>query len=277
MKSKNSFTKKDLLVVLLCGIFCLANIAAIGEGGRMRAKQAVCLSRFLKWGQVYHAYTADNDGYFHSRGGTGSLQVFLQQWPYVYKPYYIDPKMRYCPAADKTYNIGGTFGVWNIDEYGSYDPVNNSDLWVPGEKGPCLGSYGENRFIVNMLGSFASDPWYWRRVDYKNAAQVPIFMDAQYLALWGFEDAVPPEYEGDYTGGYTQAAACINRHNGYINCLFMDWSARKVGLKELWTLKWHRLYDTCGPWTICGNGGDEAACADKWDAQSPWMKDFPEY
>jgi prepilin-type processing-associated H-X9-DG protein len=45
---------------------------------------------------------------------------------------------------------------------------------------------------------------------------------------------------------------CINRHDGFINLLFMDWSARPVGLKELWTLKWHRSYVTAGPWTKAG-------------------------
>ena len=30
---------------------------------------------------------------------------------------------------------------------------------------------------------------------------------------------------------------CINRHHGGINMLFADWSVRKVGLKELWTLE----------------------------------------
>jgi len=69
----------------------------------------------------------------------------------------------------------------------------------------------------------------------------------------------------------------MNRHNGYVNSLFLDWSARKIGLKELWTLKWHRTFDIDGPWTIAGFGGNEAACAACWDNAAPWMRDFPEY
>jgi hypothetical protein len=34
--------------------------------------------------------------------------------------------------------------------------------------------------------------------------------------------------------------------------LFMDWSIRNTGLKELWTLKWHRANVTNGPWTNAG-------------------------
>jgi prepilin-type processing-associated H-X9-DG protein len=65
---------------------------------------------------------------------------------------------------------------------------------------------------------------------------------------------------------------CINRHNGFVNSLFCDWSVRKVGLKELWTLKWHRNFDINGPWTLAGN-----ATPAIWDEAAPWMKGFPEY
>ena len=51
--------------------------------------------------------------------------------------------------------------------------------------------------------------------------------------------------------------------------LFMDWSVRKVGLKELWTLKWSRDFDTAGPWTLAGGVKPE-----DWPA---WMQRFKDY
>ena len=45
---------------------------------------------------------------------------------------------------------------------------------------------------------------------------------------------------------------CIDRHKGTVNFAFVDWSTRRVGLKEFWTLKWHRKYPTNGPWTKLG-------------------------
>jgi len=63
--------------------------------------------------------------------------------------------------------------------------------------------------------------------------------------------------------------SCINRHIGYANVLFMDWSSRKVGLKELWTLKWHRQYDTVGSWTTAGG-----VVPTDWPQ---WMKGFKDY
>ena len=65
------------------------------------------------------------------------------------------------------------------------------------------------------------------------------------------------------------ARCCINRHSGAINCLFLDGSARKVGLKELWALKWHKSFDTAGPWTQAGG----VTVAD-WPQ---WMHEFKDY
>jgi hypothetical protein len=45
---------------------------------------------------------------------------------------------------------------------------------------------------------------------------------------------------------------CVNRHGGAQFCMFADWSVRKVALKQLWTLKWHRNFDTAGVWTKIG-------------------------
>jgi hypothetical protein len=51
--------------------------------------------------------------------------------------------------------------------------------------------------------------------------------------------------------------------------LFLDYSARKVGLKELWTLKWHKGFDEAGPWTLAGG-----AQASDWPE---WMKPLKDY
>ena len=54
---------------------------------------------------------------------------------------------------------------------------------------------------------------------------------------------------GPVTGRWNSNAMrlfCLDRHNQNINAVFLDLSARKVGLKELWTLKWHKEFDTSG-------------------------------
>jgi len=88
---------------------------------------------------------------------------------------------------------------------------------------------------------------------------------------WGcYHNQPPPRQEGYSGGGETNWIFwCINRHNGGINMLFMDGSVRKVGLKELWTLKWHRTYNTRGMWTKAG-GADPA----DWPQ---WMRHYKDY
>jgi hypothetical protein len=62
---------------------------------------------------------------------------------------------------------------------------------------------------------------------------------------------------------------CINRHHGAVNGLFCDPSVRRVGLKELWTLKWDKEYGTAGPWTKRGG-----VKAEDWPQ---WMRRFKDY
>jgi hypothetical protein len=51
--------------------------------------------------------------------------------------------------------------------------------------------------------------------------------------------------------------------------VFADWSVRKVGLKELWTLKWHRTYNVNGMWTQAGG-----VTPDMWPV---WMRKYKDY
>lgn len=62
---------------------------------------------------------------------------------------------------------------------------------------------------------------------------------------------------------------CINRHGGGIYSSFLDSSVRKVGLKELWTLRWHKEFNTAGEWTAAG--GVEPGDWPKW------MRGFKDY
>jgi hypothetical protein len=51
--------------------------------------------------------------------------------------------------------------------------------------------------------------------------------------------------------------------------VFLDWSIRRVGLKELWTLKWNRTFDVNGVWT--SRGGVQP---DDWPQWMRGMKDY---
>jgi hypothetical protein len=49
----------------------------------------------------------------------------------------------------------------------------------------------------------------------------------------------------------------------------MDTSIKKVGLKEMWTFKWHKAFDVTNQWTRAGGVQSE-----DWPE---WMKGFKDY
>ena len=56
---------------------------------------------------------------------------------------------------------------------------------------------------------------------------------------------------------------------GHVNGLFLDWSVKKIGLKELWVLEWHREFDAGHPLGWVGQGPPE-----DWPE---WMRGFGDY
>ena len=85
-----------------------------------------------------------------------------------------------------------------------------------------------------------------------------------------FNRITPAQYDGQWIGyGNEMMHFAINRHETGTNVLFMDFTARKVGLKELWKLKWHRMFPINGPWTAAGG-----VQPSDWPE---WMRNFKEY
>jgi len=113
-------------------------------------------------------------------------------------------------------------------------------------------SYGINIWVTDPRpGNEGKMPgeWYWRSRDVKRVNFIPLFLDDYHWDTRPHHTDQPPEYEGQVDGWSTNAMKmlCLNRHNGNTNSLFLDFSVRKVGLKELWRLKWHRNYDLNAP------------------------------
>ena len=102
--------------------------------------------------------------------------------------------------------------------------------------------------------------WFWKSTQNLqtiegaavNGNEVPIFGDNTWHDAWPTATDTPVPYPFDYgwgdkgtTGEMNQF--CIDRHNGWTNLAFADWSVRHCGLKELWTLRWNRNYNITRP------------------------------
>ncbi len=280
MSTRTAIGRKDVVVTFVCVVFLLATLGAVGSSGRRRAKEAVCLSNLRQWGSAFHMFAEDNEGYFMEGWTNQQVQgpIHKRYWMEALRPYYDNPDLRCCPeAAIPGTEIGlspwgrnGTFTGWGIFS-GECGEASPSWPWVVG----CdYGSYGVNAWVhnidVDQTWGISNKDIHWRTPNIEGAENVPLFGDHHFLDCWPHYTDDPPEYDGQNWGQAGQMGRiCMNRHSGFVDWVFLDGSARKVGLKELWTLKWHREYDTCGEWTECG--GVEA---EDWPE---WMWGFEDY
>ena len=87
----------------------------------------------------------------------------------------------------------------------------------------------------------------------------------------------PPEYEGapQMNAQYdSMSRICVNRHTGYVNVCFLDYTVRPGGLKELWKLDWRRDWSTDPAVNFWGYGATPKDWIE-WD--EGWMATFKFY
>lgn len=272
MCSRKGFTLIELLVVIAIIALLMAVLMPALQRVRKQARGVACLNRLKQWSLFFAMYVEDHNGRF-MKGHTA--QPTPNRWVSALGDYYKwDDELTCCPNATKPWvdKDGVSSGAYGTDvgvtmAWG----YMNQDHW----KKPMKGSYGVNGWCVDAppgrepRGQAA---WYWRGPNVAGAAYVPLFLGSQRYN--GVPDSVddPPAYDGqgwDQGSGGRMIRYCLNRHDGFVNSLFMDWSVRKVGLKELWSLKWHRYYNTAGIWTTAGG-----VRPSDWPE---WMRKFKDY
>jgi len=242
--SKKGFTLIELLVVIAIIALLLSVLLPSLKKAKEHARTMVCISNLKTWGLLVSLYTNDHNGSFHGvhLGGTA--------WQGAYREYYDGADdIRCCPSAMKLLSEGAAaddpFTAWGAFKAG--DPAVTSYGFKVGD----YGSYGENGYIQNGSGALADyfkPGGYWKNINQvRGAANVPIFLGANWMGSFVDSDHHGPVRAPNYSGGVGGGLIdryMMDRHNGYVGGVFCDLSARKVGMKELFTLKWHRRYDT---------------------------------
>ena len=283
MGKAKGFTLIELLVVIAVIALLLALLMPSLRRARNQARAVVCQANLKQWGTVLALYTEDNQGRFPDSGGRA---IWLLRGSYLRdddpnRPPIFQPVrsegIACCPMAVKVARRGDWFVV------GQGGGSSGSPIWwltvtggstfeaweITSPRPPFRGSYGfNNRLFSSKFDGFPPRAFHWRRPgldtsSVRGKANVPTLLDCSNTGGGLDERSEPPQTA---LGGLN---FCINRHNGYINGLFLDWSVRKIGLKELWTLKWDAAYDTAGPWTKAGGVGPES-----WPQ---WMRNFRDY
>ena len=231
------FTLIELLVVISIIAVLMGILMPTLRRARNQGRTVVCRSNLRQWGTIFHLYMDDHDGLFVTGADSGQWRWAIQS--------YVDKKVSTtCPEAINTHHANPALRAWgndNIDQ----DHVS---------RGIDYGSYGINRWTYNRKKGNASE-WQWRTREVKHASTIPLFLDCAFYGAEPRAKDEPPRYDGDQSSpskANQMRRFCINRHNGNINGAMLDGHVESIGLKQLWTLKWHRQFDTRGPWTLAG-------------------------
>lgn len=281
MKTKKGFTLIELLVVIAIIALLMSILMPALSKVKKQAMAVACRARMNQWGAICSMYTSENDGMFHMRNTGQPSGWGHQMWTSVYKPFYKDPTMRCCAAAENGAIHTGPYATYGGPGYpagahGSWNP-QATDAIPKGEDKYWFGSLGMSRYIEDARGpGYDNSPDFWRKADVKGGDKVPVLFDCLYVLAWGSSKGDPPEYNGQFGIGDMKDIT-VDRHDGTSNYLFLDWSVRKVGLKESWTLQWSKSFNTCDVYTLCNYKGSKKQCHDFWNSKAYWMKNMPEY
>lgn len=229
---KKSITKTDVVVLALCLFLFFISVAAVDNKGRQRAKQMKCKANLRQWANIMQMYVQDNEGLFFNYCAGG------KQWFIKCRPYYNNEKILLCPTATETESEGAE------QPFAAY-------LAYEGNENETKGSYGLNDWVLSAWHGEV-DPesplnsLLWKTPYIEGADNVPLLLDSSmmYMVTPTYSNE-PPAYEADVVFGQGIAQGemkrfCVNRHNGSVNILYMDFSVRNTGLKKLWELDFHR-------------------------------------
>jgi len=263
MRKQKGFTLIELLVVIAIIALLMAILMPALEQARNQARAAICKANLRQWGQIWLLYCEDNDGSFC--GESDDVGWARGEWILPLREQWeTRSDILKCPMAKHPHpdratgeDHGGPFNTYRMGQGG------------PGDlREEC--SYGANCWIYQTDKPIQSrrPEWHWgTTINVRGPANIPVFLDSMWRGggpgfHFGDLSIEPPAKNGEWSGVRAEMHHfCIDRHNGFINGVFLNWTVRKIGLKELWKLKWHREFDTSG-----------------WQGGWPdWMRNYKDY
>ena len=267
MRQRNAFTLIELLVVISVIVLLMAILLPALQRVKKQARAVACQANLRQWGTILALYVEDNQGRFpHTLGRWLLGRSLLGEDSPIFNrsilkgrdikdilccPMAVRPQVkREDPNDLRVYD--NTFRAWE----GKYFDVT------------FRSSYGFNQHLLNgRVGRYDPNDNRGTHVfSLRGRANIPVLLDSTRPEGHPHDSWPPPRTQGRMTMVWP---FCINRHNGHVNGLFLDWSVRKIGLKELWTLKWSYTFDTTDRWTKAGGVQPE-----DWPL---WMAKFKDY
>lgn len=242
MHRRRGFTLIELLVVIAIIALLMGIMLPALSKVRNQARGVVCKSNLNQWGKIFYLYAHDNNSRFMVWNVSGTPGGGT--WIVPLMPYHGEggEEARLCPTTKRTAEEGESVPArmaWQCE-------INDRTH---------LNSYGINNWcydlrpgVTDIWGLPNADRRAWRQIDQRRSADIPMFLECW---RWGGgpvdRTAAPPPDEEQLYNVSGLDRYCLNRHSYTINVCFMDASVRKVRLKQLWDLKWHKEYSLSVP------------------------------
>jgi len=221
MHLRKGFTLIELLVVIAIIALLMAILMPALARVRQQAESVTCQATLKQWCIIWYNYCDDNEGFFQRD----------LDWIEPLRRYVQNDKLYLCVSAQETMAEGGRhpFAAWEdvaegiTSSYGINQWINNFNVEEGGRKPENL----------------------WKTMNVRGGENAPIMGDCGEDGATAQHCDGPPEFDGQIYLHEPQDEDeirnfCVNRHNGAMNMAFINFSVRRVGLKELWELDWSR-------------------------------------
>ncbi len=245
-KRPAGFTLIELLVVIAIIGILASLLLPVLSAAKLRAKRAQDLSNLHQWVVAFTLYAGDNSDSM-PMGWTSANGA----WMVALSNFNANAQVNFCPMAMKTrdtlpnmWTAVGPDLAWGTMGVGAYPIIG------PWGRQGLAGSYGVNGWMYNPPTAPATPDEYWRKLGATaqyGAGNVPVFGDC----MWDGTDCTtmdpPPTAPNVEMGNGGISDFAVVRHPGSkfpVTMSFADNSARIVGLKQLWSLKWSPDFDT---------------------------------
>ncbi len=268
MLKKKAFTLIELLVVISIIALLMSILMPSLSRVKQQARVVVCMSNLRQLSFCAFTYFSEHQSMWAGVYGFGTPEESNRNWFNALRNYYQagsgGGEVRICPDATKPLSeIGRTpYSLWQgwEEEGGRFTEDD-------------MSSYAFNDWLCNppdtgsTLVAGRAAKRFWRSIDkIKQADEVPMFIDSLHTNITPTRSDSPPQYSSlsipmtDLVWNInTMKMVCIERHmKDFVQAVHCDQSVKRIGLRQLWGLRWHKGYTLTEP-------------APRFEVEAEWM------